>query len=209
MSAQNPTITVNCGACGREFGQFEVFKTKVGVWELDVCNNCLGNDPLVDYKSAAELVGFASEETAENCYRDTISLLKTAQQTDSPDIVIEPLENLIQQAVNQLKQRDPNYFKGVTKIVSHSGPAYGHVESGPGKDPTVINLDFPRIKREVESEMGGSDRKSIDEAIIDALIDTIAHEKGHVQSFDPQTGFVGGESPAEAEAQKMKAVRGK
>ncbi len=128
-------------------------------------------------------------------------LFKAAQATDpeveGPNVRIEPMESLVQQAVNRLKQMDPNYFKGVRSIVIASQPHYGFVESGPEKDPTIIHLNYNRIKQEISSK-GGSD-----EDVINSIMETIAHEKGHVASFRPEHGFVGGEQPAEQEAQRI------
>ena len=131
--------------------------------------------------------------------------LKLAQaidtELDSPNVRIEPMESVVQKAVDLLKQKDPNYFKGVRSVVLNaSGSSYGHVESGPDKDPSIINLNFARIKQEVMSK-GGSK-----EDIVRAVAEIIAHEKGHVASYKPEQGFVGGENPAEQEAQRIRGL---
>jgi hypothetical protein len=118
-------------------------------------------------------------------------------ELESPNIIIEPQESLIHKAVELIKSKDPNFFKGVRKIVSGDQPNYGHVESGPGKDPAIINLNSPRINREVKSKMQGAPQEEIDKEIVRQLAGTIAHERGHIMSFDPQSGFKGGETPAE------------
>lgn len=38
-------------------------------------------------------------------------------ELDSPNVRIEPMESVVQKAVDLLKQKDPNYFKGVRSVV--------------------------------------------------------------------------------------------
>ena len=68
------------------------------------------------------------------------------------------------------------------------------VESGQQKDPSVVNINMGKIKQE-----GGNDET----AAVIAAATTIAHEVGHVKSYNQQQGFVGGESPAEAEERRV------
>jgi hypothetical protein len=112
------------------------------------------------------------------------------QQVAGPNIIIEPMEPLLQKAVDRLKKMDPNLFVGVKKIVIKPSSAYGFVESGPGKDPSVININLSRIKQEMANRS--------EEEIIDALAQVIAHERAHIKSYKDDQGFVGGEQPAEA-----------
>lgn len=152
---------------------------------------------------------------ARKCYLEAAKIL-TAQfadpELDSPNIVIEPQESLIQKAVELIKSKDPNYFKGVRKIIVGNFPAYGRVESGPGKDPAIIQLNFQRTKNEVTSILRSKNpsisQQEIDDAIVKSLAATITHEKGHVGSFKPESGFAGGESPAEQEAVRMEQILG-
>lgn len=118
-------------------------------------------------------------------------------ELDSPNVIINPIEPLVQKAVDLLKSKDPNFFKGVRKIVIGEEANYGHVESGPGKDHTVIHLNYPRINREVRAKMQGASNEEIEQAITKSLAGTIAHERGHVLDFDPKAGFPGGEGKAE------------
>jgi Cu2+-containing amine oxidase len=69
---------------------------------------------------------------------------------------------------------------------------YGFVESGKDKDPAIININMSKIKQESNS----------DDAVISAAI-TIAHEKGHITSYNDSQGFVGGEAPAEQEERRV------
>lgn len=128
-------------------------------------------------------------------FQEALNLLKSAQEVDpqlaSPSIIVEPMEPIIDKAVKILQRMDPAYFKGARKIVVQTSSAYGQVESGPQKDPTVINININRIKQEAGPESVASA----------ALV--IAHEMGHVRSFESEKGFVGGESPAEAEEAKV------
>lgn len=162
-------------------------------------------------------------------YLEFINYLKTARENyleaakiisaqtgdpelDSPNIIIEPQESLIQKAVDLIKSKDPSYFKGVRKIISGNFPAYGRVESGPGKDPAIVQLNFQRTKNEItnaiKSQNPNAPQSMIDDAIVKSLAETITHEKGHVSSFKPDSGFAGGESPAEQEANRMQQILG-
>lgn len=120
--------------------------------------------------------------------------LKNAQSLESPDIQIQPGYPEANCALEILKLYKPNYFSGVRRIVIGPSANYGHVEAGPGRDPTVIYLNADRIVAESGGKQGGQ------EAAL-ATAKTIAHEKGHVASFKPQQGFVGGETPAETQEQ--------
>lgn len=174
----------NCGACGKEYLSSELMPTtKLGgtFSKVKVCSFCLViADITEDYKSAAELIVCAFNPPDP--------------QLQSPNVVIEPANSLIQKAVDLLKKVDPGYFSGVRKIVVSSSPDYGHVESGPNKDPAVINVNMARIQNEGQ----GSEKD-----IVRALATTIAHERGHVKSFDANLGFQGGEGPAVAEEQRI------
>lgn len=132
------------------------------------------------------------------------------QELESPNIKIEPQESLIQKAVEEIKKIDPNYFKGVRSIVSGTMSGYGEVRSGPDKDPAVINLNFQRIKTEVNNSIKqqspNASQEDIDKAIVKAIVNSIievvAHEKGHIRGYDSEKGFAP-ESEAEREAQTM------
>ena len=116
-------------------------------------------------------------------------------ELNTPAVVIQPMEPVINKAVNLLKRMEPNYFQGVRRIqVSPASIYYGFVESGQQKDPSVVNINMGKIKQE-----GGNDET----AAVIAAATTIAHEVGHVKSYNQQQGFVGGESPAEAEERRV------
>jgi hypothetical protein len=149
---------------------------------------------------------------ARKNYLEAIKIL-TAQAIDpeleSPNIIIEPQEGLIQKSVQKLKQMDPNYFQGVRKIVVTNEAAYGHVESGPGKDPHTIHLNFPKIKQEMTQKLKQMDpnvkTEIMDDAIVTALAETIAHERGHIGPYKSGTPFekLFGETEAEQKAKEF------
>jgi hypothetical protein len=113
---------------------------------------------------------------------------------NTPNITIQPGKPEANCALEILKLWQPNYFIGVRSVVIGPSADYGHVESGPDKDPTVIYLNADRIVAEAGGKQGGQ------EAAL-ATAKVIAHEKGHVASFNPQQGFVGGETPAKGQEQ--------
>ena len=123
---------------------------------------------------------------------------------DSPRIEIEPaIKAEIEDAVQMLQASNPSYFKGVSKIVALNSGPYGQVSSD---DASVIHLNVNRIKNEIRAKLGGFNegnpehREAFEEAIKTALIEVIAHEKGHVLDWDPeQNKFPGGEGAAERE----------
>lgn len=116
-------------------------------------------------------------------------------QVDTPNITIQPGRPEASCALEILKRWKPDYFVGVRNIVIGPSANYGYVESGPDKDPTVIYINADRIVGEAGQQSGR-------EAAI-ATARVIAHEKGHVASFDAQQGFIGGETPAEAQEQEF------
>ena len=173
----------NCGACGKEYLSSELMPAKLGgtFSKVKICSFCLSIANITeDYKSAAELI--------------TCAFNQPDPQLQSPNVVIEPANSLIQKAVDLIKKIEPGYFSGVRKIVVSSSPDYGHVESGPNKDPATINVNIARIQNEGQ----GSEKD-----MVRALATTIAHERGHVKSFDTNLGFQGGEGPAVAEEQRI------
>lgn len=173
----------NCGVCGREYISSELIPSKLGgiFSGVKMCSFCLVISNIAEnYKSAAELI--------------TCAFNQPDSQLQSPTVSVEPANSLVQQAVELIKKVEPNYFSGIRKIVISTSPDYGHVESGPNKDPAIININVARIQNEAK----GSE---ID--MVKALATTIAHERGHIKSFDSNLGFQGGEGPAVAEEQRI------
>lgn len=133
---------------------------------------------------------------------------ENSKEISSPTISIEPYEPLIQEAVNEMKASNPNFFIGVNKINIDMG--YGQFGSVSSKNPADININFNRIKNEITSQIGGSfdDKNPAHiQTLKDAIKRVIVHEKAHVQdasqSFqkDPsqfaKNPFPGGESVAD------------
>lgn len=116
-------------------------------------------------------------------------------QTNTPNITIQPGKPEANCALDILKKWKPDYFIGVRSIVLGPSPNYGYVESGPDKDPTVIYINADRIVNEAGQQKG--------KAAAIATARVIAHEKGHVASFDANKGFVGGETPAQVQEQEF------
>ncbi|MFW9879124.1 MAG: DUF5661 family protein [Candidatus Thorarchaeota archaeon] len=134
-------------------------------------------------------------EKMEKASRFAHIFWKLAQdpELDNPNIVIQPGRPEADCALEILKLWKPNYFVGIRQITISPSASYGHVESGPDKDPTVIHINADRIVQEAGQQQG--------KGAALACARVIAHEKGHVASFDPQQGFQGGEAPAERQEQ--------
>jgi hypothetical protein len=112
-------------------------------------------------------------------------------QVGTPNITIQPGKPEATCALEILKAWKPDYFLNVKEIIIGPSANYGFVESGPDKDPSVIYINADRIIQEAGAQQG--------RAAALGCAEVIAHEKGHVESYDDQQGFVGGETPAEAE----------
>jgi len=119
-------------------------------------------------------------------------------QVGSPAVKIQPGRPETNTAVDILKLWNPNYFMDVEEIVLGPESNYGHVESGPGKNPAVIHVNIDRVVNEAGGQQSGK-------AAALACAKVIAHEKGHVSSFDEKQGFVGGEGPAEQEERSFES----
>ena len=177
--------SVNCSVCGREVLSYQIRTAKIGSVLKDVCSVC--HQTSEAYKEFKESLAILTELQTFG------QLAPTDPMVDSPNITIEPIDTNIQKACDLLKRMDPGYFKGVSKIVAGTEANYGHASSD---QPTVVHINLGRIT----SEAGPNAKREI----IIGLATTIAHEVGHIRSFDGKT-FVGNESPAEAEEQKVAA----
>jgi len=133
-------------------------------------------------------------------------LSKRAQQpqpsyTPTPNIVIEPVDPLVQQAVNKIKQTDPNFFLQVEKIVVHFGGGAGHlgyVKRGPDDNPRVIHIYKDRIKEIIQRDLGGNmNAANFEQAVQAAIAEVIGHERAHI-----------GEKPEEFFHDEPEAERG-
>jgi hypothetical protein len=127
-------------------------------------------------------------------YADMFYRLAQDADLNTPNVKIQPGRPEANAALDILKLYKPDFFVGVLRIVMGPSANYGHVESGPDKDPTIIYLNADRIVAESGGQQGGK-------AAALATAKVIAHEIGHVKSFKPDQGFIGGETPAEANEQ--------
>ena len=177
--------SVNCEICAREVLSYQIRTAKVNSVLKEICPGCHEHTKV--YKEFKESLAILQEMhkagQLNNAPVDPI--------TSSPNISIEPIDSNIQAACELLKRMDGNYFKGVSKIVAGAEANYGHASSD---EPTIVHINLGRIT----SEAGPNAKREI----IIQLATTIAHEIGHIRSFDGNT-FVGNESPAMAEEQKV------
>jgi hypothetical protein len=182
----------NCMVCSEEFEAKDLTEILLTANDFRICSGCLSRtDPANDYEQVKNII---------------TGYLKLSQTMDpelaSPDIKVEPLDSYIQKAVELLKQVNPSYFVGVRKIVVDSGQGYGHVAAGGSEDPAVIHINLPKIKAELQSKLSGAPKEQFEKELIRQIALTISHEKGHVASYKPETGFPG-EGPAETEESSM------
>ena len=98
-------------------------------------------------------------------------------------VVIEPLDPIIQQAVAKINAKYPKLLEQVHKIVVHpfGGPELGHVQSGPNKDPQEIHLFKGAISELVRQQLGlNYSQNDYAEALERAIVSVIGHESGHI-----------------------------
>lgn len=138
-------------------------------------------------------------------------LLAQAQGVDigltGPNVVIQPMEPLVDRAVKIIRRKDPNAFAGVRTINVGGGTgALGFVSS---KDPSVINIDAALIKNtasksdpsvtEILSQLPNPEESK---KVFWTTV-TLYHELAHVKDYDEQHGFKGGEGIAESAEQDI------
>ena len=139
-------------------------------------------------------------------YYRSLMLLAQAQGVDigltGPNVVIQPMEPLVDRAVKIIRRKDPNAFSGVRTINVGGGTgALGFVSS---KDPSTINIDAALIKNTASKSDPGvteilnqlpnpEESKKVFWTTV-----TLYHELAHVKDYDDQQGFKGGEGVAEA-----------
>lgn len=176
--------SVNCDVCSREILSYQIRTAKIGSVLREVCPICHEHSNAYnEFKASLSILAEMQKAGQLNTQVDPM--------VSSPNISIEPIDSNIQAACELLKRMDGNFFKGVSKIVAGTEANYGHTDS---KDPTILYINLNRIV----SESGKDSKRNI----IIQLSLTVAHEAAHSKSFDGQK-FVGGESVAEAEEQKV------
>jgi len=181
MSKTIKNFSTNCQVCGKEKLNYQLRPVKIGSLVKDICNSCNAETSTFDDFKQALLI---------------LKNIKVAQENDpelsSPNVIVEPVEPIVNKSVQLLKRYQSNYFVGVRKIVAGTGSNYGHVSNE--KDPYTIYVNVSKILNE-------SDKENKREAIISCAL-TISHEKGHLQKFDEKTGF-GTENDAQVEENKI------
>ena len=179
--------STNCSACGKEVNSYQLRPCKVGSVLIDLCPSCHeSSNAYNQFKQSLAILIELQKSGALDPENDA--------QTNSPNIIVEPIDSNINAAINLLKRMNPSYFVGVSKIVAGSESNYGHVSS---EDPGVVHINLGRIANETKDD--DSKRN-----IIIALAVTISHECAHAKSFK-DGNFAGGESVALAEEQKVLA----
>lgn len=182
----------NCVVCSEEFLLNE-FNSLISTKSYKVCQACLNvSDPANDYEQVRIIIR---------------GYLKFSQQTldpelASPDIKIEPMESSIHKAVELLKKVNPSYFIGVRKIVVDTGSGFGHVSAGPGQDPTIIHINLPKIRSEIQNKLGASSKEAQEREFIRQIALTISHERKHQSTYTPEAGFAP-ETAAEEEERSI------
>lgn len=157
-----------------------------------------------------KLFNFAKILTSKRFYKQARRLFAQVNQSliEGPDVQIEPgIQADVQEAVKEIRATDPNFFRGVSKIVGLSGGPFGQVSSD---DPTVIHVNINKIKQQVKQQLGSYNpsspehQQAFKESIKRAIEETISHEKGHVKDWNPeQHKFPGGEGVAESFEKQM------
>lgn len=127
------------------------------------------------------------------------------QFTPSPHVVIEPMDTLVQEAVQDIQKADPNFFSQVKKVIVHPGGGAGHlgfVERGSGKDPRVIHLYKDRVRDIIQRDLGGDlNTENFKKSVKLALVEVLGHEKTHIGE-KPEVEFLG-EPEAESGARSL------
>lgn len=130
----------------------------------------------------------------------------------TPNVVIEPMDSLVQQAVNGVRTIDPALLHNITKVVVHQGGGsgqLGHVEMGPGKDPREVHIFKDRIVHHVRNHMTGRPEIDIQKSVVHAIMETIAHEAGHIGKSRTQQQILTqpffGEPEAERQEQEFRS----
>ncbi len=113
----------------------------------------------------------------------------------SLDIIIEPEESAVREAVNRHRARNPDYFKGVKKIVVEHNTATPYVGKATGDG--VIHVSIDAIRDQLSKAGLGNDMNAFSEEVYK----TLAHEVAHITGG--HDGELAGESVAEGEEARM------
>jgi hypothetical protein len=111
----------------------------------------------------------------------------------SLDIIIEPEESAVREAVNKLIGSNPKYFEGVKKVVvEHDVPHSPYLGKSTGEGIIYISLDA--IRNQLKSQ--GEEHNQ--QAFIHELVKTLGHEVAHIRGGMEHT-----EGPSEVEEQVL------
>ncbi len=113
----------------------------------------------------------------------------------SLDILIEPEESAVREAVNRHRAREPEYFKDVKKIVVEHNPSTPYVGKATGDG--VIHISIDAIKQQL-SKLGRADDVA---AFSEEVYKTLAHEVAHISGGHGEG--LAGEGEAEGEEARM------
>lgn len=115
------------------------------------------------------------------------------QGIDTPLIMVQPYEPLVQEAVDELQSESPNIFIGVNKINLDMG--YGQFGSVSSDNPADINININNIKSEVSNQLGSPfdpNNEQHKKVMKDSIKRVIVHEKAHVSDYDQDSHLSGG-----------------
>lgn len=119
---------------------------------------------------------------------------ENTQNIDTPVIMVQPFEPLVQEAVDDMNRKSPNFFQGVNKINVDMG--YGQFGSVVSDNPADINININAIRQDVESSLGQSfdaNNPEHKDIMINAIQEVLVHEKAHVS--DAMTAQEGADAP--------------
>jgi hypothetical protein len=117
-------------------------------------------------------------------------------------VALEILQMFASDTGQQNYFTDPNDPSRPIDIVIGPSANYGHVETGVNPDPdqdeqpTTVYINADRIVSEAGGQQSGK-------AAAIASAKVIAHEIGHLRSYQKGKGFQGGETPAQAQEQNF------
>jgi hypothetical protein len=117
-------------------------------------------------------------------------------------VALEILQMFANDTAQQNYFTDPNDPSRPLDIVVGPSANYGHVETGVHPDPeqdeqpTTVYINADRIVSEAGGQQSGK-------AAAIASAKVIAHEIGHLRSYQKGSGFQGGETPALAQEQNF------
>lgn len=144
-----------------------------------------------------------------NWYKKAQFTEENTQNIETPLIMVQPYEPLVQEAVDELNSENPNFFKGVNKVNIDMGSGqYGSVSS---ENPSDININLDNIKSQLESDLQGQfdiNNPAHKQHLLNLVKEVIVHEKAHVSdalqtqelsdtALSGEELFPGGENVAE------------